>query len=137
VKLAGTVACVMRHLDPPTLPPPNGYTHVVDVTGGRTIYISGQVALDRTGAVVGDGDFAAQTHQVFANLEAALAAAEATFADIAKITVFVTDLAQLDAFRKIRNDYFGARVPASSLVKVVQLFRPELLIEIEAIAVVR
>lgn len=126
----------MKHANPSGLPPPNGYTHVVEVTGGRTVYISGQVALDQHGALVGEGDFAAQTQQVFENVKVALAAAGATFGDVAKITVFVTDVSQLAVFREIRTRYVGAPPPASSLVQVSQLFRPDLLIEIEAIAVV-
>lgn len=127
----------MKHTNPPSLPPPNGYTHVVEVSGGRTVYISGQISLDRTGQIVGAGDFAAQTEQVFENLEAALAAASASFGDVVKITVFVTDMAGLPAFRQVRDRYFGSRPPASSLVQVTQLVRPELVIEIEAIAVVK
>jgi reactive intermediate/imine deaminase len=126
----------MRHANPPALPPPAGYTHVVEVTGGRTIYVSGQVAVDATGAVVGAGDFAAQAQQVFANLEAALAAGNARFEHVVKITVFVTDFSDIQAFRGVRASRFGANPPASTLVQVVRLARPELMIEIEAVAVV-
>lgn len=126
----------MKHINPPALPTPRGYTHVVEATGGRTIYVSGQVALDKHGRVVGAGDFAAQTRQVFENLKLALGAADASLDDIVKITVFVTDVAQTPAFREIRDEYLTKAKPASSLVQITALFMPELLIEIEAIAVV-
>jgi reactive intermediate/imine deaminase len=119
-----------------TLPKPTGYTHVVEVTGGRTLYISGQIALDQAGTVVGKGDLKAQTRQVFENLKSALAAAGATFDHVVKITVFMTDLSEIQAFREVRDSYFTKALPASSLVQVVRLVRPELLIEIEAVAVV-
>jgi reactive intermediate/imine deaminase len=126
----------MKHVNPPGLPAPNGYSHVVEVSGGRTIYISGQVPLDREGNLIGADDFAAQTRQVFENLKVALAAAGATFDDVAKLTVFVTDVSRIQDFREVRNQYCPREKPASSLVQVVALFRADVMIEIEAIAVV-
>ncbi len=125
----------MRHINPPTLSPPRGYSHVVEVTGGRTIYVSGQIAVDRDGRVVGAGDFEAQTRQVFENLKAALDAAGATLADVVKITMFVTDMSRLQTLRAVRDTYFTGAPPASSLVEVSRLVLPELMVEIEAIAV--
>ena len=126
----------MKHTNPPSLSQPRGYSHVVEVTGGRTIYVSGQVAIDEEGRVVGEGHFETQTQKVFENLRAALAAADATLEDVVKITVFVTDMAQLPTFRAVRNAYFRGSPPASTLVEVSSLVLPELLIEIEAVAVV-
>jgi reactive intermediate/imine deaminase len=126
----------MRHIDPETLPAPVGYAHVVEVRGGRTLYVSGQIAVDASGNVVGRGSMREQAAQVFENLKAALAAANATLADVAKITVFVTDMSEIHVLREVRHGYFGDAVPASTLVQVVRLVRPELLIEIEAVAVV-
>ena len=126
----------MKHINPPTLSTPRGYTHVVEARAGRTIYISGQVAWDAGGRVVGEGDFAAQTRQVFENLTTALAAASAGLGDVVKITVFVVDVSQVQTFRSIRDEYFGDHPPASSLVQVSQLVLPDLLVEVEAIAVV-
>jgi reactive intermediate/imine deaminase len=125
----------MRHINPSTLSPPRGYTHAVEATGGRTIYVSGQVALDREGRLVGQGDVAAQTRQVFDNLEAALVAADATLEDVVKITVFMKDVSQLQSFRDVRDTYFKGKPPASSLVQISQLVLPDLLVEVEAIAV--
>jgi reactive intermediate/imine deaminase len=126
----------VRYTNPPTLSTPTGYTHVVEVLRGRTVYIAGQVAFDKAGNLVGVGDFKAQTRQVMENVKLALAAAGATFANVVKITTFVTDLSQLQALREIRSEYFGPNPPASTLVQIVQLARPELMIEVEAIAVV-
>jgi len=126
----------MRHLNPPSFPKPNGYTHAVEAAAGRTVYVSGQVSLDAAGKVVGAGDVGAQARQVFENLKTVLAAANATLEDVVKITVFMTDLTGLSAFRKLRNEYFPKDPPASSLVQVAGLVLPELLIEIEAVAVV-
>ena len=125
----------MRHVNPPTLSKAVGYTHLVETAGGRTLYVSGQVSLDPAGKVVGVGDVAAQARQVFENLKAALAAANASLEHVVKITVFMTDLAGLAAFRAIRSEYFPKQPPASSLVRVAGLVLPELLIEIEAVAV--
>lgn len=126
----------MRHINPSTLPAPRGYSHVVEVTPGRTLYISGQIAFDERGKLVGLGDVGAQTRQVFENLKIALAAADAKLEDVVKITVFMKDVSQIDAFRSVRDAYFKGKPPASSLVEISQLVSPELLIEIEAIAVV-
>lgn len=122
--------------NPTTLPKATGYTQVVAASGGRTIYVAGQVALDTTGRLVGAGDPAAQAEQVFANLGAALAAAGATFRDVVKLTFFVTDIGYLPFVREVRDRYVDiARPPASSAVEVRRLFRDDVLIEIEAIAV--
>ena len=127
----------MKHINPPALSAPRGYSHVVEAAGGRTIYVSGQIAVDREGRVVGAGDFEAQTRQVFENLSAALAAADATLDDVVKITIFVTDISQLQILRAVRDTYFTGPPPASSLVEVSRLVLPELLVEIEAVAVAR
>lgn len=130
-------APVVTRKNPASLSKPNGYTHVVETSGGRTVYVSGQVALDATGALVGAGDLKAQTSQVFENLKAALADSGGTLDDVVKITIFMTDLSQIQDFREIRNGYFPRELPASTLVQVVRLARPDFLIEIEAVAVVR
>jgi reactive intermediate/imine deaminase len=124
------------HINPPTLSAPTGYTHVVQVQGGRTLYIAGQVALDKSGNIVGKGDFVAQTTQVFENLKSALAAGGATMDNLVKVTTFVTDLSQMQALRNTRAKYYGKNAPASTLVQITQLAHPDLMIEIEAIAVV-
>jgi enamine deaminase RidA (YjgF/YER057c/UK114 family) len=128
-----------RRINPPLLPKPNGYSHVVEIQSGRTVYISGQVPADAAGTLVGAGDFRAQTEQVFANLNEALRAVNANFGHVVKLTIFVTDLSpeNLTALRDVRDRHIDpAHGPASSLVEVSKLFRPGILVEIEAIAVI-
>jgi len=125
----------VRYLNPETLSAPTGYTHVVEVRGGRTVYISGQVAFDKAGKVVGAGDFAAQTTQVFENLKLALASVGATFDNVVKSNMYVTDMSHIQTLREIRLKYYGRNAPASTLVQIGRLARPEFMIEIEVIAV--
>ncbi|MFF4261879.1 RidA family protein [Streptomyces virginiae] len=121
---------------PEGVAPSPHHSHVVLGTG-RFVAVSGQCALDERGEVVGEGDPAAQARQVFENLRRCLAAAGATFDDVVKLTYFVTDVAHLPAVREARDAVIPAdRLPASSAVEVSALFRPELLVEIEAFAVV-
>lgn len=126
----------LTHPIPEGVAPGNGYSHVV--TGpGRWVAIAGQVAFDADGNLVGEGDAAAQAQQVFANLERCLAAAGATFADVVKLNFYLTDVAFLPAIRIARDKHIDtANPPASTAVQVVALFRPDLLLEIEAYAVV-
>jgi reactive intermediate/imine deaminase len=126
----------IRYLNPASLSAPTGYSHVVEVNSGRTIYIAGQVALDKSGNVVGKGDFAAQTTQVFENLKLALAAVGATFENVVKINTYVTDMSHVETLRGIRAKYYSKNAPASTLVQIGKLAREEFMIEIEAIAVV-
>lgn len=115
---------------------PNGYSHVVEVRGGRTLYLSGQISVDAQGRLVGAGDFRAQVKQVFENLKARLAEGGATFKDVARLNFYLTEGSELQALREVRNSYINLEAPpASTLVVVKQLARPEYLIEIEAIAV--
>jgi reactive intermediate/imine deaminase len=125
------------YVQPDGLPPASGYSHAVTFSG-RMVVISGQVPADARGRVIGPGDPVAQARQVFENLSAALAAAGATMAQVVKLTVFLTDLADLGAFRQVRDEYIAAGPPpASSLVQVSGLVHPEFRIEIDALAVVQ
>lgn len=126
-----------RFLNPETLAAPLGYTHVVDAPATRIAFVSGQVALDAAGNLVGAGDFPAQTRQVFENLTRALESAGARWSDVAKLTYFVRDVGQVAAIRSIRDEFVDtANPPASSLVEVARLVRDEFLIEVEAVAVI-
>ena len=113
------------------------YSHAAVVSGGRTIYISGQVAFDDAGNVVG-ATFVEQAEQVFRNLRLALAAAGAQFSDIVKMNVYVRDLtgARVRAFREVRGRHFGAHQPASTLVATPALVHEDLMLEVEVVAVV-
>jgi enamine deaminase RidA (YjgF/YER057c/UK114 family) len=115
---------------------PVGYSNVVEVRGGRTLYIAGQVAVDQKGTLIGPGDFHAQANQVFANLKSRLAEGGASFKDVVKLNYYVTDATDVQALRDIRNTYVNTEnPPASTLVVVKRLVREEYLLEIEAIAV--
>ena len=127
----------VERTNPPALTTPTGYTHVVEVTGpAKTIYISGQIAYDKDGKIVGAGDMKAQAEQVFKNLQAALAAAGAKFSDVVKMNSYITDMSKVQAVRDVRAQYFKDATPASTFVEVKGLVRPELLLEIEVVAVV-
>ena len=127
-----------RHLQPEGLSQPRGYSHVVSAHG-RHVFIAGQVAFDANGRVVGAGDLRAQTEQVFKNLQRALAAAGARLDDVVKTTIFVVDYKPADraVIAEVRSRFYGnVAPPASTLVGVQALVVPELMIEIEAVAVV-
>jgi enamine deaminase RidA (YjgF/YER057c/UK114 family) len=126
-----------RFINPETMHRPTGYTHVVEVVAGRPVYISGQVALDSTGSLVGPGDIRAQARQVFDNLRVALQAVEATFDQVVKLNYYVVDATQMPVVREVRDEYFSpGRLPASTAVEVRRLVRDDLLIEVEAVAVI-
>ncbi|MEU7426949.1 RidA family protein [Streptomyces sp. NPDC040750] len=128
--------------EPIRIPAPDGvapaaqYSHVVSATG-RLVAVSGQLALDEDGALVGPDDPAAQARQVFENLRRCLAAAGAGFEHVVKLTYFVTDMAHMPAIRAARAAHIpDDRLPASSAVRVAGLVAPEFLLEVEATAVV-
>ena len=120
-------------INPPGLAAPRGYTHEVEVPAGmRLVVISGQVALDSLGNVVGKS-MSAQATQVFENLKAALTAVGATFNDVIKLNTYVTSMAQASAVRDVRDKYVNRdKPPASTTVEVRRLFRDEFMVEIEA-----
>jgi reactive intermediate/imine deaminase len=106
------------------------------VVAGETLYVSGLVATDEHGNVVGVGDVVEQTRQIFRNLRRILDAAGAKPSDVAKVTIFMRDVDQRPLINPVRKEFFGEHRPASTLVGVSALVRPELLLEIEAVAVV-
>jgi enamine deaminase RidA (YjgF/YER057c/UK114 family) len=124
-------------INPESMHSPTGYTHVVEVTAGRPVYIAGQVAFDRSGAIVGPGDIRAQARQVFDNLQAALQAVGAGFEQVVKLNFYLVDATQLPVVREVRDQYVNTQQPpASTAVEVRRLFRDDLLIEVEAVAVI-
>jgi enamine deaminase RidA (YjgF/YER057c/UK114 family) len=127
----------LRHVAAPEgVSPGRGYSHVV--TGrGRLVVISGQVAQDSRGELVGPGDADAQARQVFENLNRCLAAAGAGFGDVVKLGFYVLDVAYLPALRAARDAVVDTgRPPASTAVQVSALFAPGYLLEVEAWALV-
>jgi enamine deaminase RidA (YjgF/YER057c/UK114 family) len=127
----------LRFLNPSTLPTPAaGYSHVVEITRGRVIFIAGQVALDLAGKVVGSHDFRAQTQQVFENLKMALASVGLDFTHVAKLNIYLLDMSLRPILREIHDSYVNPlQPPANTLVEVRKVGREDFLIEVEAIAV--
>jgi 2-iminobutanoate/2-iminopropanoate deaminase len=114
--------------------PVSHFTHVV--RAGRIVFVSGCVATDGAGRVVGGSDVVAQARQVHENIKRCLAAAGATFADVCKVTVFLRNINDREKVNTVRREYFGAHRPASTLVEISRLVRDDYLIEIEATAVI-
>jgi 2-iminobutanoate/2-iminopropanoate deaminase len=117
--------------DPPT------YSQAVKVTAGETIlYIAGQVAYDDKGGVAHPGDFKAQARDALQAVKAQVEAGGGTMANIVKVNTYLTDIRHRADYGPIREEFFGKKMPASTLVAVAALAQPEFLIEIEAVAVI-
>ena len=110
-------------------------SHYTDaVRAGDLLFVSGCVPVDGEGRLVGGDDVAAQTRQVLANIGAVLAAAGGTFADVVKVTVYLTDIADRARINPVRQEFFGDARPASTLVEVSALATPGAKVEIDAVA---
>lgn len=128
-----------QFINPDGMVKPGAYTPAISVTGGKTVYISGQVSQDGQGNIVGQGDLLAQTQQVYKNLGIALAASGASFADVVKLNVYVVNYKpeHRAVLQSVREKHVSKdNPPASTLIGVQALARPEFMVEIEAVAVV-
>ena len=115
---------------------PPGYSQAIKVTGAQSIlFLAGQVAYDKDGGAAHPGDFKAQARAVFGSLKALVEAGGGTLASVVKITTYVTDVRRRLDFRVVRDEFFGQRGPASTMIEVSSLSHPDYLIEIEAVAV--
>lgn len=113
---------------------PAALSHYTDaVRFGDLLFVSGMVALSADGEVVGRGDVTAQARQIHEYLGAMFEQAGSSFADVLKVTVFLTDMADRQAVNEVRKEFFGSAKPASTLIEVAALAVPELLVEIEAV----
>jgi enamine deaminase RidA (YjgF/YER057c/UK114 family) len=120
---------------PDDLPTPSGYSQVVTIPAGSLVWTSGQIGAEPGGSAP-PGDWEAQTRLAFRNVGRALHGAGAGWAEVVKLTIFVVDMSALDTVRAVRDEFVDTTSPpTSSLVQVSGLVRPELLIEIEAVAV--
>jgi enamine deaminase RidA (YjgF/YER057c/UK114 family) len=129
---------IVQLLNPETMPRSVGYSQLAMTTGGTIVFVAGQVALDRSGNLIGRDDFKLQVRQVFENLKAAVEAAGGRFDDIVKLNSYFRDLRNLPEFREVRDQYVNlGNPPVSTAVEVPRLFREEFLVEIEAVAVLR
>jgi enamine deaminase RidA (YjgF/YER057c/UK114 family) len=115
--------------------PPGPFAHVAVADGRRTVYISGQVAFDERGDVVGRGDAGEQARQCLRNIDLALRAVGGGRERVARIGVFLTNMDDRPAVGEARSEYVGEHRPSSTLVGVASLVHPDLLVEIEAVAV--
>jgi len=133
-----TEKSAVRFIKSGTLPPSPGYSQAVEIRpGARIIYIAGQVAMDGSGKLIGEGDLRAQATLTFENLKAALQASGASFENVVKLNSYFVDMSQLPAFREVRDKYVNtANPPVSTAVQVSRLFREGFLVEVEAVAVV-
>jgi enamine deaminase RidA (YjgF/YER057c/UK114 family) len=128
-------SATVRFINPPGLAQNPRYTHVVEISKGRLVLISGQVAFDKDGNLVGKGDMRAQTTQVFENLKAALDSVGATFNVVVKLNSFLVNMPEnIAAYRDVRAKYLAGNQhqPTSTTVGVAALVHPDLLLEIEA-----
>ena len=113
-----------------------GFSQAWRVDGARSlVFVSGQAPVSGDGQLVGDGDFEAQTRQVFENLRTVLEQAGAGMDAIVKLTVFLTDMSRLRDYTRIKGEFMTGAHPASSAVGVTALARPEMMVEVEAFAV--
>jgi len=130
---------LMQPINPPSLAKPAGYAHGWEVQGGKTIYIAGQVALDKAGQVVGSGDLVAQFRQICENLKAIVGARAGQMNDIVKLTIYVLSKTEFKARGReidvVYREYFGRHYPAMPLAEVRGLYDDDCLIEIEGVAV--
>ena len=123
-----------RVLNPATVRAKGSYSPGWEVSGGRAVFVAGQIPWDENGNTVCKGDVAGQTRQVFANIGAVLAEAGGTLDDVVKITVFAADIRYRDAINRVRTETFSEPYPASTQVAVASLVDPDWLVEIEAVA---
>ncbi len=123
-----------RVLEPASVQAKGSYSPGWEVSGGRLVFVAGQIPWDADGQTVCKGDVAGQTRQVFANIGAVLAEAGGTLGDVVKITVFAADIRYRDAINQVRTETFKEPYPASTQVAVASLVDPEWLVEIEAVA---
>jgi len=130
----------VRFINPSTIEQNPRYTQIVEVNGGRLVLISGQAATDKNGQVVGKGDFRRQAEQVFNNIKASLDAVGATTDDVVKLTSFIVDIQKnLGPYREVRTQMFGknAHPPGSTTVGVAALVNPDMMLEVEAMVVLK
>lgn len=129
-----------QYINPENVARPVGrYSHAVvtDIGEASIIYIAGQAAVDDDGNLVGGDDMAAQAEFAFAQLDGILKPCGATFGDVVKTNIFVTDMSRLMEVGPVRSRYITENYPASTAVEVSRLAMPGLLIEVEATAIVK
>jgi enamine deaminase RidA (YjgF/YER057c/UK114 family) len=130
---------MVKFVTPAAVAKPKGYTPVVKVDLGTCymLILSGQVPLDKQGSLVGPGDLGKQTEQVFSNIAGIIQEEGGSINNLVKITVYITDMAQIQAFRAARDKFVTlTRPPASTLVQVNKLYRDDVMVEVEGVAII-
>ncbi len=132
-------SAMVKFRNPASVVAPKGYSHaaIIDLGNCQMIVLSGQVPLDSKGNLVGQGDLGKQTEQVFVNIKNIISDLGGTMDNVVKLGVFLTDVSQIQTFRDIRNRFINIKMPpTSTLVQVSKLFREDVLIEVEATAII-
>ncbi len=115
--------------------PSSGYSHIVKITGGQTIYLAGQASWDASGNIVGKGNFRAQAQYIFEHIKTILATVGADFSHVVKLNFYLLDRLQAPLLREVRDLYVNTQAPpVSTLVEVPSLFHEDFLLEVEVIA---
>ncbi len=130
---------IVKFKNAPSVWSPKGYSHaaIIDLGNSQMMIISGQIPFDMNGNLVGKSDLGKQAEQVFLNMKSVLAQSGGTIDNLVKITTYITDISQLSAFRDVRNKFINLnQPPTSTLVQVSKLFRDDVLIEIDAMAII-
>lgn len=128
---------IRKLLQPDSLPVPAAcYSQGIEISGKRMVFVAGQLPVNKSGTIVGEGDFRAQATQVFENIKAVLGDAKASFDDVVKLNIYVTGVKNLPLVQEVRSGYLTRPYPATTLVEITALANPKALIEIEAIAVI-
>lgn len=129
----------LKLVNPTSVATPKGYSQVaqIDLGNATMLLIAGQVPLDKQGNLVGKDDFAKQTEQVFINIKNIIEEAGGTMNQLAKLTYFIRDVSKIQVLRDVRDKFVNTKTPpASTLVEVSKLYRDDVMIEIEATAVI-
>ena len=130
---------IIQYRNPSSVVPVKGYSHSVEIDLGncKMIILSGQIALDKNGNLVGKGNVAEQAEQVFVNIKNIVAASGGTMDDVIKINIYMIDISQAQVMRNVRNKFINlVKPPTSILMQVSKLVRDDILIEIEATAII-
>jgi 2-iminobutanoate/2-iminopropanoate deaminase len=134
-----TNTSIVNFKNPSSVAMPKGYSHaaVIDLGNCQMIVLSGQVPLDDNGNLVGQGNFEKQSEQVMLNIKNILSELGGTMDDIIRLGIYTTDVSQMQAFRDVRDKFINLQSPpTSTLVEVSKLFRGDVLIEVEATAII-
>lgn len=137
--VAQTPSNPVQFINPPSVAAPHGYSHaaVIDLGNSKMVILSGQVPMDQQGNLVGAGDLGRQAEQAFQNIRNIVTAAGGTMDNIVKLGFFITDMSKLQALREARDKFINTKnPPASTLVQVSKLYRDDVLVEIEATAII-